>query len=255
VRLFYFKPLFPYFYIINYSPDFLMHNPFPNSNQIGVVSTFSELIETEFKGAMNAICWHRNLNGDFEEIVAHLTLKEDITVINPPDLMALRLTERGRIARDLILHDMQLLTDYGASPSLNLIKCYERDDTFSFITTDVYSYHVDSSPIATDTFLCTYRGSASELISNAEAIPKIEIPEIQKKLFELFEGPLNEFETFLKEQYFDLHYEAKPEAEPINLGVGHLWRLAVEHPNQHVPPCIHRAPIENEGEYRLLLIC
>ena len=48
---------------------------------------------------------------------------------------------------------MQLLTDFGASPSLNLLKCYERDDEFDFITTDVYSYHVDRSPIAADNFL------------------------------------------------------------------------------------------------------
>ena len=232
-----------------------MHNPFSNLNQIGVVATFTELIETEFKDSMNAICWHRNLKGDFEEIVTHLTLKDDITVINPSDLIGLQLTKQGRIARDYILNDMQLLTDFGACPTLNLLKCYERDNALSYITTDVYSYHVDSSPIATDTFLCTYRGAASDLISNAHAVSKIEIPEIRKKLFELYEGPLDEFETFLKENYFDLHYEAKPEAKPINLGVGNLWRLAVQHPNQKVPACIHRAPIENDGEYRLLLIC
>ncbi|RYZ28666.1 MAG: DUF1826 domain-containing protein, partial [Chitinophagaceae bacterium] len=29
----------------------------------------------------------------------------------------------------------------------------------------------------------------------------------------------------------------------------------VDHPKQQVLPCIHRAPIENEGECRLLLIC
>lgn len=232
-----------------------MQNAFSNSNQIGVVSTFNELIETEFKGVTNALCWQRKADGDFEEIVSQLPLKEDITVINPSDLLALQLTEKGNIARNFILNDMQLLTDYGAAPSLNLIKCYEQDDTFRLIATDVYSFHVDSSPIATDTFLCTYRGAASDLISNEHAVPKIEIPEIRKQLLELFGGPLEEFEAFLKEHYFDLHYEAKPEAKLINLGTGNLWRLAVQHPNLQVPPCIHRAPIENEGEYRLLLIC
>ena len=49
------------------------------------------------------------------------------------------------MAREIILKDMQLLTDYGASPCLNLLKCYERDDEFDFISTDVYSYHVDRS--------------------------------------------------------------------------------------------------------------
>jgi hypothetical protein len=169
--------------------------------------------------------------------------------------MALQLTEQGRIARDYILNDIQLLTDFGASPTLNLLKCYERDNALSYITTDVYSYHVDSSPIATDTFLCTYRGAASDIISNAHAIPKIEIPDIRKKLLELHEGTLKEFEAFVKEHYFDLHFEAIPEAKPINLGIGNLWRLAIKHPDQKVSPCIHRAPLENEGEYRLLLIC
>jgi hypothetical protein len=31
--------------------------------------------------------------------------------------------------------------------------------------------------------------------------------------------------------------------------------LAVDHPTQQVLPCVHRAPIEIDGEYRLLLIC
>jgi hypothetical protein len=232
-----------------------MPSPFYNSSQIGIVSSFADLIQTEFKDAMNALCWYRDLEGDFEEIAVKLPLKEDVTVVCPSDLMELQLTQNGIIARDTILQDIKLLTDYGASPTLNLLKCYERDDTFAFIATDVYSYHVDSSPIATDTFLCTYRGATSDLISSTHAIPKIEIPEIRKKLYELYEGPPHEFEVFLKQHYFDLHYEAKPEAEPISLGIGNLWKLAVQHPKQKVAPCIHRAPKENTGEYRLLLIC
>lgn len=62
------------------------------------------------------------------------------------------------------------------------------------------------------------------------------------------------FEDFLKENYFDLHYHAKPDAKPVNLRLGHLWRLTVDHPDQKVLPCVHRAPVEN-NEYRLLLIC
>ena len=81
------------------------------------------------------------------------------------------------------------------------------------------------------------------------------IPEIREKLQELHNGPEEEFETFLEEYYFDLHYQPMPDAKPINLGLGHLWRLAVDNPQQEVLPCIHRAPKENEGEYRLLLIC
>jgi hypothetical protein len=169
--------------------------------------------------------------------------------------LALQLSEQGNRAREIILEDLQSLTNFGAAPVLNLLKCYERDADFDFISTDVYSYHVDRSPIVTDTFLCTYHGATSDIIANDEAQQKILVPEIRAQLKDLHDGPEAEFEEFLKENYFDLHYQALPNATPINLGVGHLWRLAVDHPTQLVPPCIHRAPIEREGEYRLLLIC
>lgn len=232
-----------------------MNNTFSDNSQIGIVATFSELVNKDFKGEMNALCWYRNLEGDFKEIVDKLQLKENITEVYPKDLVSLQLSEKGNIAREIILNDLQLLTDFGASPSLNLLKCYERDDEFDFISTDVYSYHVDRSPIATDTFLCTYYGAASDIISNEQAEQKILVPEIRKKLQELHDGPSDKFDDFLKENYFDLHYQAKADAVPVNLGLGNLWRLAVDHPRQQVLPCIHRAPIENDGEYRLLLIC
>jgi hypothetical protein len=232
-----------------------MSNTFSDSSQIGMVSTFSELVHTAFKGERNVLCWHRNLEGDFAAIVGQLQLKENITEVCPKDLLALQLSEKGNIAREIILNDMRLLADFGASPSINLLKCYERDDEFDFISTDVYSFHIDRSPIATDTFLCTYYGAASDIIPNEQAEQKILIPEIREKLKKLHDGPEEEFENFLEENFFDLHYQLKPDVVPINLGLGHLWRLAVDHPKQQVLPCIHRAPIEREGEYRLLLIC
>lgn len=232
-----------------------MNNRFSGYNQIGVVSTFSELINTDFQDAVNAICWYRDLRGDFKEIVSKLQLKDDITEIYSEDLLSLQLSEKGNLAREIILHDLQLLTDFGASPSLNLLKCYERDEELDFISTDVYSYHVDRSPIGTDTFLCTYHGAASDIIPNEQVDQKILIPEIREKLKELHDGTEEEFESFLKDCFFDLHYQAKPNAEPVNLGLGHLWRLAVDHPEQKVLPCVHRAPVEKDGEYRLLLIC
>ena len=232
-----------------------MSNTFSENNPIGKVSSFEELVRTDFEGDKNALCWHRNLEGDFKEIVTQLQLKEDITEVSPKDLLALQLSEKGTIARAIILNDLKLLSDFGASPTLNLLKCYERDDVFDFITTDVYSFHVDRSPIATDTFLCTYHGASSEIIANSQAQQKILIPQIRTKLKALHDATEDEFEDFLKDNYFDLHYESQPNARPFSLGVGHLWRLAVDHPEQQVLPCIHRAPVENEGEYRLLLIC
>ncbi|WP_288376282.1 DUF1826 domain-containing protein [Chryseobacterium culicis] len=232
-----------------------MSNIFSDNGQIEVVSSFSELIETRFRGATNAICWQRDLSGDFKEIVTKLQLEDNITEIFPEDLLALPLSEQGIIARETILHDIRLLSDFGASPSLNLLKNYDRDTELEFISTDVYSYHVDRSPIATDTFLCTYHGTASDIIANDQVEQKILIPEIREKLRKLHNGPEEEFENFLKEYFFDLHYQPKTTAEPVNLGTGHLWRLAVDHPGQKALPCVHRAPVENDNEYRLLLIC
>lgn len=232
-----------------------MTHTFSDHPQIRLVSSFDELIKTAFQGDTNAMCWHRNLTGDFKEIVTKLELKENITEVSEEDLFALKLTEQGELAREIILNDIKQLTLLGASPTLNLIQYYERDEELDFISTDVYSFHVDRSPIETDTFLCTYHGASSDILPNAEAEQKILIPEIREKLKALHEGSAAEFETFLKDYFFDLHYQPKPNAVPINLGLGHLWRLAVDHPTQQVLPCVHRAPVESDGEYRLLLIC
>lgn len=232
-----------------------MNHIFSDHHQVQVVSSFLELINTSFHGAKNAICWQRNLDGDFEEITNQLSLKENVTEVSAEDLLQLNLSEKGNLAREIILNDLQLLTDFGALPSLNLIKKYNKDEEFDFISTDVYSFHVDRSPISSDTFLCTYFGASSDIISNEEVEQKILIPSIREKLKELHNGPDEEFEDFLKEYYFDLHYQVKPNGTPTNLELGNLWKLAVDHPQQKVLPCIHRAPVENEGEYRLLLIC
>ncbi len=232
-----------------------MSPTFFDNPQIGMVSSFPELVTKNFIGEMNALCWFRNLEGDFEAIVKKLQLKENVTEVSLKDLLALNLSERGEVARNIILNDFKLLFDIGASPTLNLLKCYERDEDFDFISTDVYSFHVDRSPIATDTFLCTYYGAPSDIIPNNQATQKILIPEIRNKLEDLHKGSSEDFESFLIDNYFDLHYQANPQANATNLGLGHLWRLAVDHPKQKVLPCIHRAPKENEGEYRLLLIC
>lgn len=231
-----------------------MNNPFSDHQQVKVVSSFSALISSHFKDKNNAICWQRNLEGDFEEIVSQLQLKENITEISIEDLQQLNLSEKANIAREIILNDLENLKAFGAQPSLNLLKSYDRDDEFDFISTDVYSFHVDRSPVLTDTYLCTYYGASSDIISNDEVEQKILIPEIRAELKKL-NNDEEDFEIFLKDNYFDLHYQPKPNAQPINLGLGNLWRLAVDHPQQEVLPCVHRAPKENEGEYRLLLIC
>ncbi len=221
---------------------------------IQYVTSFQELVATPFSGAVNAICWKRELTGDFSEIVQKITLSGNITEIEPEELHKLQLSEQGQLARNILLNDLELLKAHGASPVLNVISHYDRDDTFPFFPADVYSFHVDRSPVPTDTFLCTYYGASSEILPNAEGIQKILIPEIRNKLRKLYHGAEEGFEAFLAEHFFDLHYQAMPGAQPISLGLGHMWRLAVNHPESKVPPCLHRAPEEN-GQHRLLLIC
>ena len=222
---------------------------------IQAVNNFEELVATPFDGAINAICWPRTLSGDFAEIVNTIALHENITVIDEEELCALQLSEQGQLARAIILHDLQLLTAYGAAPTLNLIRCYERDDAYPFFATDVYSFHVDRSDLPADTFLCTYYGAPSELLPNAQAQQKVLVPEIREELKKLYGGAEEGFESFLSEHFFDLHYQAAAGAQPISLGTGNLWRLATDHPGSPVLPCVHRAPMEKPGQPRLLLIC
>lgn len=226
----------------------------PNS-QFHTVTNFQDFVSTPLKGAMNAICWNRDLVGDFAEIVNKVELNGNITELTIEVLQNLDLSEQGQLARDIIIHDFQLLSVHSASPSINVIKCYDRDDDFSFISTDVYSFHVDRSPIPVDTFLCTYYGDASDIVPNSQVVQKILVPEIRAELKKLYDGAEDGFESFLIENFFDLHYELLPDATPTNLGNGNLWRLATDYPNSDVLPCVHRAPNESSGLNRLMLIC
>lgn len=224
-------------------------------NQIHCVANFQDLVSTPFHGEINAICWTRKLSGDFSEIVKKVELNGNISVIEEEELRELQLSEQGQLAREILLNDFMLLKAHGAAPILNVIKYYDRDDTVPFFPTDVYSFHVDRSPVPTDTFLCTYYGEPSEILPNSQGQKKVLIPEIRNELKKQYGGADEGFESFLTEHFFDLHYQAKPDACPISLGLGHLWRLAVDHPGSQVPPCLHRAPKEKQDQTRLLMIC
>lgn len=224
-------------------------------NQIRYITNFHDLVSTPFHGAMNAICWTRQLKGDFSEIVRKIELSENVVVLEPEQLRLLDLSEHGQLAREIILTDFELLKNHGASPTVNIIRNYERDDINLFFPTDVYSFHVDRSPIPTSTFLCTYFGEASEILPNSHAIQKVIVPEIRSELKKQYKGTDKDFDSYLSEHFFDLHYQALPGAHPVSLGRGHLWRLAVDHPQSEAVPCVHRAPKEKQNESRLLLIC
>lgn len=224
-------------------------------NQIIEVTNFQDLISTPFYDKKNAICWKRNLIGDFSEIVEKIEIAEEMATLEIEELHELELSEEGQLAREIILNDLKILEANGASPILNLIKSYQRDDAYPYFPTDVYSFHVDRSTVPYATYLCTYHGAPSEILPNDQAQQKILIPEIREALKKLYGEGEEGFESFLSEFFFDLHYQAKPNAQPISLGLGHLWKLAIDHPEQKVPPSVHRAPLEKSGEPRLLLIC
>ncbi len=231
-----------------------MTKTFPNSSNLLHVSNFQELISIPFQGTTNAISWSRELEGDFEEIVNSIAVEGTMLEIDEEDLLAMELSEAGKVARDTILSDFKLLSELGASPVLNIISNYEADE-HPFFPTDVYSFHVDRSPIATDTFLCTYYGDPSELISNEDAIQKIQVHDIREKIEKAYVREATDFDAFVSEHFFDLHYQALEDATIIRAGIGHLWRLAVDHPESMVLPCVHRAPRESSGKKRLLMIC
>ena len=232
-----------------------MIDPSHTTNQIQQVTNFQDLVSTPFHGELNAICWTRELQGDFSEIIRKVGLKGNMVTLDEDELFELPLSEQGNLAREVLVNDLKLLKAHGASPILNVIRCYERDDAYPFFPTDVYSFHVDRSPVPTDTFLCTYYGESSELLPNSQAIQKVLVPEIRDELKKIYGGTEEGFEAFLTEHFFDLHYQPKAEAKPVTLGLGYLWRLAVDHPGSQALPCLHRAPEEKNGQNRLLLIC
>ncbi len=224
--------------------------------RIKVVKSFHELVTTPFEGGINALCWQRTLPGNFSEVVERLGVSEGITTLDDSRLNELYLSVAGRAARDCLFEDQQLLRAHGLSPVLDCIHGYPRDEDAGPVPTDVYSFHADSAPVATDTYLCSYNEAASEGLRNDEAQRRVDIPQTRAELLKLFGGDDNgDFIEFLRENCYDLHYAPVAQARPFSFGLGNLWRIAVDYPGRPVPPCLHRAPETLPGQPpRLLLI-
>jgi hypothetical protein len=220
------------------------------------VQSFHDLVATPFAGGINALCWPRTPRGDFAEIVACLGPGEGIVGLVEKRLRALPLSVAGREAAELLLEDLRQLRSHGFAPELNCIYGYPRDEAEETFPTDVYSFHADRAPIAADTWLCTYHGAPSEGLANDEAQRRVDVPALRAELVRRFDGNDDSaFASHLEETSQDLHYIPLPHAQPFSFGVGHLWRIAVDHPGNPVPPCIHRAPAPRpEHGPRLLLI-
>jgi hypothetical protein len=230
--------------------------PPPDNPHVRVVGSFAELVGARFGGEVNALCWTRSLAGDFGEIVERLDPGEGITPVTVAALDALHLSERGRAARDVLRADLALLREHGLAPSLDCIRSYPRDAADAAVPVHVYSFHADRAPVDADTFLCTYHGAPSEALRNEDALRRIDDPATRAALRREYGGEDDEgFREFLREQCYDLHYAARPGAQPYSFGVAHLWRIAIAHPGSPVSPCVHRAPENRPGDApRLLLI-
>jgi hypothetical protein len=220
------------------------------------VNSFQELVTTPFGDGVNVLCWERALPGDFDEVVKLLDAGEGITTVDIAQLRALPVSATGKTAVDILIEDFQRLQAQGREPVLNCIHDYPRDEDSEVVSTDVYSFHVDSAPVEADTWLCTYHGAVSECLRNDEARRHVEVPETRATLLRRFGGEDNEeFREYLKENCYDLHYAPITQARPFSFGLGSLVRLAVDYPGSPVPPCIHRAPANVPGQAaRLLLI-
>ena len=226
-----------------------------SSRRIRVVETFAELLTTPLTEPINAVCWQRELRGDFAEVVRLLAAHRGIATIDEDLLRSLPVTAAGRLAVETLTADLETLRAHGHEPSLDCIGDYPRD-LDSPLPTDVYSFHVDSATVPTETILCSYTPPASEGLCNDDAVRLVDVPSVREKLRAHFgEGEDATFANWLGEHHFDLHYAAKDGAEPFSFGIGNLWRIAVQHPGAAVAACIHRAPETRiDAPMRLLLI-
>jgi hypothetical protein len=220
------------------------------------VASFDELAATPFRDGVNALCWERTLPGDFAEVAAALGSGEGIVTLDAARLQALELSPAGRTAVDVMLADFERLRDRQLDPALNLIHGYPRDEDDGPVPTHVFSFHADSAPVPADTWLCTYHGAPSEGLPNDAVRRCIDVPAIRAELLRRCGGADDEaFRDHLAENCYDLHYLPVAGALPFSFGVGNLWRIALDHPDAPVPPCIHRAPDTGPGAPpRLLLI-
>jgi hypothetical protein len=220
-----------------------------------MVGSFVELLSTPLRDGVNALCWPRLLEGDFEEVVLRLKVSKGITHLGDEDLRDLELSEAGRVAVKTMLEDVRCLQEQGLDPVLDCVNGYTHPVEPPYRRTDVCSWHVDSATAEADTWLCTYHGGCSEGLFPEDAIPRVEVPEARDELLGLFGGQDDDsFREWLSEHFHDLHFAMREGARPYGFGVGNLWRIATRHPEVAVPPCVHRAPDPVAGKKRLLLI-
>lgn len=227
----------------------------PGYPKIRAVHSWEAFVETSLVGDCNGVCWVRDLDGDFDEVAGLAGHDDGVQALDQALLRSAGLSPQGQLAAEAMLLDLERLRGLGHEPGIECVERYPKD-TDEIASTDVYSFHVDSATVPTETFLCTYVGQASEGLRLDQARRIVDVPETRAGLLERFgEGEGEPFETYLRESHLNLHYTPLPGARPFSFGVGHLWRLAVQHPSCPVPAFIHRAPADRDRRAtRLLLI-
>ena len=184
--------------------------------RLRIVDSFEALLATPFADGVNALCWPRELPGDFAEVIALLPAADGILPLDEATLESLPVSPAGRVAIDFMLADLRRLRDHDRDPVLNRIDGYPRDEDPGPVATDVMSFHADSAPVEADTWLCTYHGACSEGLRNDEALRKVDLPELRAALLAEFGGDDDaDFAEYLNELHYDLHYAAAPGAQPF----------------------------------------
>ena len=233
-----------------------MKSDSPDHPHVRYVKSIEELVSTPMSDGINALCWERLLEGDFAEVIRHLSAERGITTLDCEQLLALPVSAEGEKAIDFMLRDQEMLESYGLAPELDCINGYIGHENQGPMRTDVCSFHVDRATDVADTYLCTYAGASSIGVFNEDVIPRSQVPAVRAALLADFGGADDDdFLEYLTDHFYDLHYEPLPDARTYSFGVGHLWRIAIDYPGNPVPPCIHRAPDPIEGQPpRLILI-
>ena len=86
-----------------------MNDVSPFGNHIQTVTNFHDLVSTPFRGENNALCWARELIGDFSEIVKKVDFEGNMIELGEEELRALHLSEQGNLAREILITDLKSL--------------------------------------------------------------------------------------------------------------------------------------------------
>jgi len=223
--------------------------------RLGLVADFEELQRLRFGPDRNALCWPRQLAGDYDRLVRACAPEPGIQSLDAETLLTLPLPPAAALARAQVLADWHLLHDAGLDPALEIVHGYVEADCAGPVPTHVRSFHVDRADIEADTWICCYTGAATEGLCNDDAVRHIDVPTTRALLQAQYRGPAADLDAWLATQHYDLHYAELPGAKRWSFGFGNLWRIACLHPGSDALPCIHRAPAHHAGDTpRLLLL-